>query len=72
MQLQIGEADLVTQKYGNILTLGAVGVVEPCPIKTLFGIATDNKISELSLYYSVNDGVTQIDNQTELRTNTTA
>lgn len=72
MQLQIGEADPLTQKYGNVLTLGAVGVVDPCPIKTLFGIATNNSITELSLYYSVDDGVTQVDILTELLQNTTA
>ena len=66
MQLQIGEADPLTQKYENVLTLGAVGVVDPCPVKNLFGIATNNSITEFSLYYSVDDGVTQVDILTEL------
>jgi len=72
MQLQIGKANDTTQRYTNVLTLGALGVVDPCPNKTLFGIATDNSITQLQLYYNETKGVSRIEVETSLNQNTSA
>lgn len=76
MQLQIGKPNQTTNRYEGIITLGEIGVTEPCPstthVKTIFPVPTRNSIAGLNIWYSETDNVSQIEIISATGTNNTA
>ena len=57
IQIQVGLPNNQNQKYTNITTLSSVGITEPCLVRTLFGVAVNNSVSELTVFYDETLGV---------------
>lgn len=60
IQLQIGRPNTTDNRYSDILTLGAIGVVEPCSLKTTFAVPTRNNITSLNIWFNETVGVSEI------------
>lgn len=61
VQIQIGQRNTDNATWTNIITMGSLGVTDPCPQKQLLGVDTTNEITSLIVYYSSEQGVSQID-----------
>ena len=62
IQLQIAERSETTWK--NVILQEGLGIVSPCPQRSILGITQDNYITQLTIQYSSEAGVTYVSMET--------